>query len=904
MPVARSSRVYPLTLKNDPLNVGILAAFDFAAENGSTDADNGKDHSGNARHFTAPAVAPLIVQTSAGKGRDTSSGRSTTTGFYYAAGAGAVGMAVGTGDFTIFKRIRTPSFAPAATLERNIGRITDGGGEKVVMRLYEVTSTGKWHWTSKVGASNFLLWNSPGAPGFLPNAVTSLHITRTAGVLKCFVDGVLIVTRNGDTTDFLATNGGSQTVVGNYGSSNSVDVVHLDEIYWSRGLSDAEVAAHAANPYDYYENGVAPNSIAISAPADGTTFGTSVPIAGTYAGAGVPTAIEASFNGGVWQVIDADPGEGTFAGTLTGQTPGTGTLSVRWANATSVTDTATGITVVSSSIEFTAPSTQQSAVPYRTFQRNASNQASVRISGTYTGTPSALQYRWRGGAWMTLDAAPTGGAFDKTITLSGPGQGDIDVRFANSTGVSATIATVGVGDVFMVMGQSNHVGKSGAYVQPVAPAANPAWVSTKLNKNGVWAQHQESASDKFDNSTAATYGVQIDPTPLGSYFGALATKIMDGGVPVAFVPCAVGSTSMAAWAASTDTTKLYGAAVARATQIGDHKAVLWWQGEADTEGSLTKAQFVTELNGRVNDWFTRFGRKWFVWAINVTGTGANFTAIHDAIVQVGQTNPNCGGYADLNGAFSSSVHYGTVSEINEIANRAFVPLNAAYSYVAEDETLEMVGSLTISNVTSSGGTLSWAAATGSSPATGYEVSINSGTDYEDVDNVLTVDVSGLQPETVHPVRVRAYSGSGLRSAPLSGSLTTVAAPGGGEELSFTPSPARTLTVSPTSKALTGGPWWNLGNPAKPRGAKDPQATLDVTLNWGPWLADVGNPPIAKFTATIFGVMQVGAFAEGALTTMVFSGATAAEATITFEIETATTPPLKDERTVYIDLVNQ
>lgn len=123
-------------------------------------------------------------------------------------------------------------------------------------------------------------------------------------------------------------------------------------------------------------------------------------------------------------------------------------------------------------------------------------------------------------------------------------------------------------------------------------------------------------------------------------------------------------------------------------------------------------------------------------------------------------------------------------------------------------------------------------------------------------------------------------------------------------MSFTPSPSRTLTVSPTSKALTGGSWWNLSNPAKPRGAKDPQATLDITLNWAPWLADIGNPPIAKFTATIFGVTQVGAYAEGALTTMVFSGGTSGEATITFEIETATTPPLKDERTVYIDLVNQ
>jgi len=160
----------------------------------------------------------------------------------------------------------------------------------------------------------------------------------------------------------------------------------------------------------------------------------------------------------------------------------------------------------------------------------------------------------------------------------------------------------------------------------------------------------------------------------------------------------------------------------------------------------------------------------------------------------------------------------------------------------------------------------------------------------------TASVGGSGAKTINlvaaPCSQSNVSSSGSVSIPVE------------EIMSFTPSPSRTLTVSPTSKALTGGLWWNLTTPSKPRGTKDPQATLDVTLNWGPWLADIGNPSIAKFTATIFGVTKVGAYAEGALTTMVFSGGTAAEATITFEIETATTPPLKDERTVYIDLVNQ
>jgi hypothetical protein len=53
-----------------------------------------------------------------------------------------------------------------------------------------------------------------------------------------------------------------------------------------------------------------------------------IAINGTYTG--TPGAIEASFNGGAWNVFDAGPAGGVFSGILSGQAGGQGTLSVRW----------------------------------------------------------------------------------------------------------------------------------------------------------------------------------------------------------------------------------------------------------------------------------------------------------------------------------------------------------------------------------------------------------------------------------------------------------------------------------------------------------------------------------------------------------------------------------------------
>lgn len=62
-----------------------------------------------------------------------------------------------------------------------------------------------------------------------------------------------------------------------------------------------------------------------------------IPIAGTYTGS--PVAIEASFNGGLYQTIDASPSGGVFSGTLTNQDAGQGVLTVRFTDTPATNDT-------------------------------------------------------------------------------------------------------------------------------------------------------------------------------------------------------------------------------------------------------------------------------------------------------------------------------------------------------------------------------------------------------------------------------------------------------------------------------------------------------------------------------------------------------------------------------------
>ena len=171
----------------------------------------------------------------------------------------------------------------------------------------------------------------------------------------------------------------------------------------------------------------------------------------------------------------------------------------------------------------------------------------------------------------------------------------MDVRFTNDVAVTASAAYVGIGDVFIIAGQSNASGR-GTNVQSYSHASLKA---TMLGNDYVWKE----LADPVDSSVSQVDVVSAD-VALNSFWPLLTTSIMaDQGVPIAFVPCAKGGTSVADWQPGvdhSDRSTLYGSMNYRATQTGGAKCVLWWQGENDVLNGTLEAAYNAALDSLAN----------------------------------------------------------------------------------------------------------------------------------------------------------------------------------------------------------------------------------------------------------------------------------------------------------------
>jgi len=165
-------------------------------------------------------------------------------------------------------------------------------------------------------------------------------------------------------------------------------------------------------------------------------------------------------------------------------------------------------------------------VPFKVFQRSGST-GSITVTGTYTGTPTAIEASFNGGAYSTIVASPSGGTFSGTLSAQAQGQGTLTVRFTNDVTATASVATIGIGDVFVVAGDSISEGR-GTNPQSYTHATLKAAKFTQAN---AWGD----GVDGIDTGTSA-----------GSHWPLLATQIMASqGVPVAFISCGTGGTDVA-----------------------------------------------------------------------------------------------------------------------------------------------------------------------------------------------------------------------------------------------------------------------------------------------------------------------------------------------------------------------
>lgn len=250
---------------------------------------------------------------------------------------------------------------------------------------------------------------------------------------------------------------------------------------------------------------------------------------------------------------------------------------------------------------------------YHTYQQDGSNQYDIPISGTYGGTPTAIEARFNGGAWATIDASPAGGTFSGTLSNQAAGQGLLEVRFTNDTLITDSVANILISDIFLVVGQSNAQG-SGTNAQV-------------YTGSGVATMHD-----------GADWVALVDPgTPnTGSPYPLLANLYdTEHGFPCAFINAAAGGTAISQWA---DGQALHTAATTAVTAAGGEiKAILWYQGESDVAAATTQATYQTALSALLDAWQTDMGlasvKMVAALIANFTGeTAADIDAIRLAII--------------------------------------------------------------------------------------------------------------------------------------------------------------------------------------------------------------------------------------------------------------------------------
>ncbi|MDR7331759.1 hypothetical protein [Roseateles asaccharophilus] len=147
---------------------------------------------------------------------------------------------------------------------------------------------------------------------------------------------------------------------------------------------------------------------------------------------------------------------------------------------------------------------------------------SIQISGTVSGPTEDIEASFNGGAYQTIATNVAAGSFSGTLTGQAQGQGTLTVRKKTTTSASATVANVGIGDVFLLAGDSRAEGRGTngqAYTHATLKAAKFS--------GGAWAELTEASS-------------------AGTIAPLMATRIMASqGVPVAFIYTGVGGTDVA-----------------------------------------------------------------------------------------------------------------------------------------------------------------------------------------------------------------------------------------------------------------------------------------------------------------------------------------------------------------------
>ena len=213
--------------------------------------------------------------------------------------------------------------------------------------------------------------------------------------------------------------------------------------------------------------------------------------------------------------------------------------------------------------------------------------ASVTIRGDVPAGAENATWEYRvsaqgdaqGTEWAPLTPKLQDGRFEATARISAGGWYRLDVRSRMGDAVSSigTVEPLGVGEVFVVAGQS---------------------YATNCNDERISVTDPQARVVAFD-SAKGTWAVANDPQPTfdGSEGGSIWPPVGDAlakelGVPVAFANVAVGGTSSVEWLPEGN---LHPNLIKAGQALGRFRAVLWQQGESDVIVSTPAETYISNV---------------------------------------------------------------------------------------------------------------------------------------------------------------------------------------------------------------------------------------------------------------------------------------------------------------------
>jgi hypothetical protein len=209
----------------------------------------------------------------------------------------------------------------------------------------------------------------------------------------------------------------------------------------------------------------------------------------------------------------------------------------------------------------------------------------------------ALERAWGlGSDWAPLEGSVTNQTFRGVATIAAGGWYRLEVRLtqrgqpsgAGEVAALGTVEPIGVGEVFIIAGQSYGTNCNDATLSVTEPAGRVVAFDTQAN---VWR-------------------VANDPQPVvdGSNRGSIWPPVGDlvAGVlhvPVGFVNVAVGGSASSQWLPGTP---FCNRLIEAGKRTGSFRAVLWQQGESDVLGNMSTEAYAANIrlirNAAVEGW--------------------------------------------------------------------------------------------------------------------------------------------------------------------------------------------------------------------------------------------------------------------------------------------------------------